>query len=562
MTASDIDRQTAQSPHNLIGEPPRWPRDPVNAAAVFFIFALIFSLLRSKDIFAVDGAFRCLGVYWRSSVFFHDNNHMLYPVDVLVWTRLLGALGFTASTRQGFYSLVELMNCLAAAGSLAIVFSLTKLATRSTGVALAATAGLAFTRAFLLHATNSAEPMVAVFWSLVGVALAALTFRTNAAWPIVASGCLFALALATYRSTIFVGPAAIVLIIESRTPTSPQALLLRGRIAALGQFALGGVVGCLCIYGWVFARLGLHRPSQMLGRFFAQEDTRVYFGIGIGKLLNLPIGLVRNVFPLQLHYTGIRTLLAGPRIATFWFLVLVAVSCIVIGASVGLVIRQWSRLPGALRTGFVAAGVGFLSSSIPLALWDSNYDKLWLQPLCCLAVLLGIAHTVILPAKKNYFLLARTIAVLLLAGLLSNILWAARSHSEAIPDFGETERLSHILGQNDLLVGEWDRLTTLYGYGWPEAHVFAFPSEAVVHGAGAVQLLQEQVTRAHQAGGKVYFLGLLDSPREVWDSFLGARCGVPYSELDYYRRHVSAPVATFPNGHDASIALRRLQFAD
>jgi len=63
-----------------------------------------------------------------------------------------------------------------------------------------------------------------------------------------------------------------------------------------------------------------------------------------------------------------------------------------------------------------------------------------------------------------------------------------------------------------------------------------FPSEAVVHGAGSVQRLQEQVIKTHQAGGKVYFLGLLDLPRDVWDSFLGSRCGVSYSDLDFYRR--------------------------
>lgn len=32
-------------------------------------------------------------------------------------------------------------------------------------------------------------------------------------------------------------------------------------------------------------------------------------------------------------------------------------------------------------------------------------------------------------------------------------------------------------------------------------------------------------------------LSLLDTPRPAWDAFLGTRCGVPYSELDFYREH-------------------------
>ena len=63
------------------------------ATAVFIGFAGFYVLLRSKNILAVDGAHRCLEVFRRQGAFFHGNNHMLYPVDVLVWTRLSAELG-------------------------------------------------------------------------------------------------------------------------------------------------------------------------------------------------------------------------------------------------------------------------------------------------------------------------------------------------------------------------------------------------------------------------------------------------------------------------------------
>ncbi len=139
---------------------------------------------------------------------------------------------------------------------------------------------------------------------------------------------------------------------------------------------------------------------------------------------------------------------------------------------------------------------------------------------------------------------------------------AARSHATETSDLGETERLSHILGKNDLLVGEWDHLTTLYGYGWAGEQVFSFPSEAVVHGAGTVRLLHQRVIETQKAGGKIYFLALLDDPQRVWDSFLGSRCGVPYSEMDFYRAHSTVRVATFQNGPESSVDLRRLDLPE
>src|SRR5712672_1267159 len=117
MTVNELEAQKILSPNDRIAKSPEWPRDTFVAAVVFLASALIFSLLRSEDIFAVDGAFRCLEVFQRPNIFFHDNNHMLYPVNVFVWTRLAGVLGFGARTREGFFPLVELMNCLAAAAS-------------------------------------------------------------------------------------------------------------------------------------------------------------------------------------------------------------------------------------------------------------------------------------------------------------------------------------------------------------------------------------------------------------------------------------------------------------
>src|SRR5260370_31863115 len=133
----------------------------------------------------------------------------------------------------------------------------TNLAPRSPCVALCVGAGLGFAKAFLLHATNSAEPMVGIFWSFLAICLAALSFKTDRKWPIIASGFLFVLAMATYQSTIFLAPAAMVLIWYGQSLEQGQSFFSGPRVALLSQFALGGLAGCFYIYVLVFSRLGI-----------------------------------------------------------------------------------------------------------------------------------------------------------------------------------------------------------------------------------------------------------------------------------------------------------------
>ena len=108
------------------------------------------------------------------------------------------------------------MNCLAGAACLGILYFLIPWrALRAT--ALGVTVGYGFSKAFLEQATNAGEPLVGVFWGFLAMLAAVLAFKVKSNWPIAVSGLLFSLAMATYQSTIFLAPAAIVLILQSRS---------------------------------------------------------------------------------------------------------------------------------------------------------------------------------------------------------------------------------------------------------------------------------------------------------------------------------------------------------
>jgi hypothetical protein len=110
--------------------------------------------LRTRDCFAVDGAPRCLAVYRHPTLLFHPNNHLLYLVSVLAWTRMAGLLGFKLSDPLDFILAVDTMNSLAAAGCLAVLYWIILRVTSSWKLTTAVCVAYGLTTAFLAQAAN------------------------------------------------------------------------------------------------------------------------------------------------------------------------------------------------------------------------------------------------------------------------------------------------------------------------------------------------------------------------------------------------------------------------
>lgn len=172
----------------------------------FALFALLFALPGTREFPEVDGAIRCVQVYWTGRPSAGGNNHLLYFVNVFAWTRMLAWVGVKASNPFEFIGHAQSMNAYAAGAIVSIVAVLSYLTTRSAGAAVAAAAALAFSHAFMLHATSSAEPVVGLFWSLMSVAVPVTGLQTSLWFMLSASGFLLVLAMATYESMVLLGP--------------------------------------------------------------------------------------------------------------------------------------------------------------------------------------------------------------------------------------------------------------------------------------------------------------------------------------------------------------------
>jgi hypothetical protein len=527
-------------------------------AAIFGGFAYLYALLRSKDVFAIDGAHRCLQVFRRNTIFFQENNHMLYPVNVLFWTRLAAALGMKPHGPFEFYTSVELMNCFAAAATLAIVFILIYVTISSWQLSLAAVVALGLSKAFFEQATNANEAVVGLFWSLAAVLILIVGLRVRSVWLIFASGLTFSLSMATYESMIFLAPAGLVLIWQSCAGENRVSILPRPLLAAEGAFLLGCLVAWLGLHGWADWMTGNSRPAEMVKQLFLMQDARSYLGLDPGKGLNMPVGLIRNIYPVLVTFDGLRHVLTGPKNSLVVFLLVSATFGAFIFSCALRVWRHRLGLSEPLRIGLLAGLVGLLFTLIPLLIWDPHYDKLWLQPLVLLAFLIAIALKIPADLGWKAFLTSRVAPVILLAGAFFNFVPVISSHRADLSTyFQDAQDVSGKVSRGDLVVIDWGKVAILYGDIWaPDNRLVDFVTQAVYYGRGATERLREDILETERRGGNVYFLGLLDQSEPEWNTFIGSRCGVPMSDIEPYRKH-SHVIATYWNG-SATISLWHL----
>jgi len=533
--------------------------------SVFVGCFAIFCALRTQDILAVDGGNRCFEIYRNPRPYFDINNHLLHYVLIFSWTRLAALFGYTPNGPMQFFHLVTMMNCLAMAASLAIVFVLIFSAVRRWHLALLVTLGYGLTRAFLLQATNANEPPVGIFWSLLGVLFAALCFRVKSNWLVALSALLMAAAMAAYQTTILLFPAALYLIWQSRAdensekmPRPTEAWTFRhptsGQLSAFATFAASGLATTAVIFGFAYWHMGIRGASQMLQRFTQHEDAQTYMGLSVGRTLNVPVGFLSNMYPVLTSYAGLRALWHGPRAE------LIAIAAL--GAATGGVLLLityaiWKNRQTLLfqqRIALQAAIIGLVFTSVPLFIWDPTYPKFWLQPFGCIAVVVAVGLQILLVQNGGVRQFARIGAAFLLIGVSTNLVTAIRDHRTKRPDMNQAEEIAQIAGPNDFVVGSWDGAALLYGEVYANKDRFLdFPEDAAFRHRRAISDLNDAVAATAKRGGTVYFIGLLEKNEVEWNDFLGKRCGVPYSDFEIYRNG-SVRIRNFVSGnHEAAM---------
>lgn len=518
---------------------------------VFAVLMSCFAALRSHNLSAVDGAVRAFAVYHHRSLEFHGNSHMFYPVYVLLWSKACSLLGFNLSDPLEFIRAIQAMNSVFAAASATLLYLAIRRLSISRNVALLATAGWAFSHAVLLHATNSAEPMVGLFWSALSFTLVSYAVRSRRSWIVALSGVSLALAMASYQSMVLIGLACGVLTLLWREDQPWRVRIAASRAAVL---TVSFIVGLLAIYGTVYSLQGSHSLADGLRQFLAVDSPDVYGGFRLSKFVNLISGFTNNVIvSLPSDFAGLRSLIREHSGWIPWFVLCAAM---VVGVTVAhwlTILRSARTADRRLKSVWTSCCAALFFCVVLLCFWDPLYDKLWLLPLWLLALMFAISASGL---QRNQRWLRRASMALVLVASSVNLIAAMRAAHGPWPDVDEARRLSTFVQKNDLMVTDWNSVSVLYRMIWAPDTTFDFPSEAHRYRAETASVLRQRMAEAERRGGAVYFIGILDQPQSAWDPFLGARCQVPYDSLQGMRKN-SVVIASFIS-RGGTITLRRL----
>ncbi|MGH8012134.1 MAG: hypothetical protein ACREQ4_06535 [Candidatus Binataceae bacterium] len=456
------------------------------------------------------------------------------------------------------------MNALAAACCVAMLFAVIHTVTDKIEIAIVFTAIFAFSRAFVLHATNAAEPIMGLFWAFLSVLVVMFSLAHRRSWVSIAGGFMLAFAMATYESMVLIAPALVLMIWGLPGMPRPRAAsyLAAKRIA---WFCAGYVLGILSIYGVSYRLSGIHGFRNLVAALLQPGgEPRVYGGVTIAKVVNIPVGLAGSLLPcLPQPYHGIRSLFSAGGTSLITALL---ASGIVAAAAIWLIwsaARRWRSLSERRRLALACCGAGIAFTFVPLAVWDPVYDKLWLEPLACILVTSSIVvsdRLEMVRARRAGIALSVLVAASLI--VMVNFTIAVRDAIRPTPYLVQAREVRQSIGPRDLLISGWDSISLLYVTFWNDGHGnnFNLVTSASINGSVTSGILKRRIQLERERGGRVFFLGVLDLPEGIWGQFLGEKCGLPYHTLDGYR-DCARVVRWFDYG-GSKISLRELPNAD
>jgi hypothetical protein len=503
-------------------------------AGLFSFFLTLYTVFRTNQYTAVDGALRCLSVFWNRHLFFDENNHLLYPVWVLLWTGLVERIGLSLSNAFEFIRMTQAFNALMAAAAIALLYSILEALT-TYRIAVLCSLVFGFSAAVVRHATNSAEPMPGLFFCLLGIRLLISGLGRDRWAHLLIGGLCFAVAMASYQAMGTIAGVGAFMCIWSATVTHKPNEAFRAGALGLTWIALGGLLGVIAIYGFAYSYQQVP-PHEMVGHFLSLTEAHVYGGLSISRILNVPMGFIRNSLGgLPGDYAGIRSSLLQHPMRSIW-IPFVMLELAMLSLTVALVAKALLRIGrGSTRILGAVAGGACLLIAFPLIYWDPLYDKLWLLPLAVAAAMAAISlrPDVLPPGRRQ--LLGALILCLLIAQLGINVPTMVESHADATPHLSDAEDLSKRVGTGDWVVLDFDDVSALWFAFWGhDKNVLLLPASTITQ---AKEWLSSSKQECANGKARIFFVGVLDQDRKTWDAFLGERVGIPYSLFDEYRTH-------------------------
>jgi hypothetical protein len=504
-------------------------RQPWMAVLVALGFALLFLLLRSRQYLAVDGSLRSLVVFHDPSQRLHGNNHMLYPFWIWLWTQTASLVGLKAHDWITFVLQSQAMNAVFAAAAIGILFTVLE-SIAGSRIALLGSLQFGLSTAVVMHATNSAEPVMGLFFGIAAIGALVPALRAESKIGLFLVGILLTLALASYQSMALAAPVVALGCI------SWPGTRLKKAIVRLSVVGAGGLLSVIAVYGAAYWSQGVPL-KRMAARFVTLDgDPHTYGGFSISKLVNTPFGMIRNLFHgVPADYSGTRSLLREPHLVlwlaiVFAGLAFVAVLC---GLTVSGIISRVRTADVPKTPLWCGILLSVLAMTFPLFFWAADYDKLWLLPLAAfsIAVAFALQPGGLNEGRRKALTLAMVLLVVVEAAI--NIPQAFLAHVHQTAHIEEAREFSALVHPGDAVVVDFDDVSVLWfeiwGYG---INSIVLPASS--RSAAAAWLATSEKDESAKKGS-LYFIGILDHDRTAWDNYIGRATGLSYNDFDCYR---------------------------
>ena len=516
-------------------------KDIIKKLVVFFIiismFTLLFVSFSSNTYTAVDGSTRSVGVFDKDKLYIHSNNHMLFPIHIYYFNKLLKVFDIESKDKFEYFKHSSILNAIAGAISLGIIFLILLKLTTSYFLSLLGVFLIGFSYTFMVSATNPNEIMTGFLLSILSVWLLFSSLTRKKIVYSFFSGLCLSYATATYQAMFSIFPPLILICLFYLVTKDKDKITY---LKLMCSFLLSLFIGFVVIYGICYSVFyHINNIPDFIKLFFTfcgpSKGTRVIFRLK--NFITIFFGFTQSIF--KLPYYGLRATFFGDycshQIYLLWTLPIM-----MIGSSLIFIYRGFINIikhdNKYLYTSF-ALFLFFIFSSSCLFYVSVAHTKLWLQPIAAYTVL-GICITanymrLNINRKKKRFIITYLLGFLtiLMFWNINNVL--IPNHKGEPEVMKSVRSIENITEENSLVFTDWDKVSlTFRDFFRGKRLILTVPTLALdLDEKSLINKIDEAIQEAKNQKQNIYFLGILSTSKERWND----RRGISYESFQKYR---------------------------
>jgi len=516
---------------------------------IFFFFTVLFHVFNSNTYDAADGNFRCMEVFSSHELYIHGNNHMLYPLHIYYFNKLLERLGVVSKDGFEYFRHSTIMNEVSGALSLAVIYLILLMLTASELYSLAGVLCIGFSRSFIECAINPNEAMVGFFFSILAVWMFYLSVEKKKVLYGCIAGFLLSYASATYRSMVLV-LFPILLVYLYRIFSNKEERTAYLKIAFAFIFAM--IVSMIAIYSFCYKHfLHINNFADGFNRFVMPftpgEDAKGIVGkVNPANFILIFYAFIQAIFTLP--YFELRSLLLGGRGDYSIFFLLIP-PILLVGI---LAVLLWYISVKLTKHDRACLGVFFvLSSSFIISLFMPfyvmmNHAKLWLQPITIFVALAiyTIVNYLRLNINKS---INKYMKIYLSVFLIVMIAWNVcriliPSHKGEEEVVAVAVAIDKVIPSDSLVLRDLNTLGKIFdSFFLGKRSIVSVPYLAMnLNENDIIDRIDKDIKEAKENNKEIYFIDLLNKTKYDWDLFIGRVAGVRYESFQKYRNRSKA----------------------